>query len=54
MAGASAQARYRRLRSEYRQERLFARLVVAGVAGCMTAGVFDWLYGMGWPSPSCS
>jgi hypothetical protein len=46
VAGASAHARYRRLRSEYRQERVFARLVAAGVAGSMTAGVFDWLPGM--------
>ncbi|MDN3353880.1 nuclease-related domain-containing protein [Actinomadura sp. DC4] len=46
MAGASAQARYRRLRAEYRQERVLARLVLAGVAGSMTAGVFGWLRGM--------
>jgi Nuclease-related domain len=46
VAGASAQARYRRLWAEYRQERVLARLVLAGVAGSMTAGVFDWLPGM--------
>jgi hypothetical protein len=46
VAGASAQARYRTLRAEYRQERVLARLALAGVAGSMTAGVFDWLPGM--------
>lgn len=42
VAGASAQARYRRLRAQYRQERVLARLALAGVAGSMTAGIFDW------------
>jgi Nuclease-related domain len=46
VAGASAHARYRRLRAEYRQERILARLALAGVAGSMTAGVFDWLPGL--------
>jgi hypothetical protein len=46
VAGASAYARYRRLRAEYRQERALSRLVVAGAAGCMTAGVFDWPQGL--------
>ena len=46
VAGASAHARYRRLRAEYRQERVLARLVLTGVAGSMTAGVFDWLTGL--------
>ncbi|WP_285578261.1 nuclease-related domain-containing protein [Actinoallomurus iriomotensis] len=46
VAGASAHARYRRLRAEYRQERVLARIVLAGVAGAMTAGVFDWLTGL--------
>jgi hypothetical protein len=46
VAGASAQARYRSLRAQYRQERVLARLVLAGVAGSMTAGLFDWLPGM--------
>lgn len=42
MAGASAQARYRAMRAVYRQERLVARLALAGVAGSMTAGLFTW------------
>lgn len=46
VAGASAQARYRTLRAEYRQERVLARLALAGVAGSMTAGLFDWLPGI--------
>lgn len=46
MAGASAHARYRRLRAQYRQERVLARLVLAGVAGSMTAGLFDWPRGL--------
>jgi len=46
VAGASAYARYRRLRAEYRQERTLARLALAGVAGAMTAGGFDWLPGL--------
>jgi len=46
VAGASAQARYRRLRAQYRQERVLARLALAGVAGSMTAGVFDWVPGL--------
>lgn len=46
VAGASAYARYRRLRAEYRRERVLARLAVAGAAGCMTAGVFDWPQGL--------
>jgi Nuclease-related domain len=45
MAGASAQARYRTLRAERRQERAVARLVLSGVAGSMTAGLFGWLPG---------
>lgn len=45
VAGASAYARYRRLRTEYRQERVLARLAVAGAAGSMTAGLFDWPQG---------
>lgn len=47
MAGASASARYRAMRAERRQERAVARLVLAGVAGCMSAGVFGWLPGLG-------
>jgi hypothetical protein len=31
------------MRAEHRQERVAARLAVAGVAGSMTAGLFDWL-----------
>jgi hypothetical protein len=46
VAGASAYARYRRLRTEYRQERVLARLAVAGAAGFMTAGLFDWPQGI--------
>ncbi|MGH3376802.1 MAG: nuclease-related domain-containing protein [Actinoallomurus sp.] len=46
MAGASAYARYRRLRTEYRQERVLARLAVAGAVGSMTAGLFDWPQGV--------
>src|SRR3954453_11252543 len=46
MAGASAQARYRSLRAEQRQERAVARLVISGVAGSMTAGLFGWLPGL--------
>ena len=46
VAGASAYARYRRLRTEYRQERVLARLAVAGAAGSMTAGLFDWPQGI--------
>jgi hypothetical protein len=46
VAGASAYARYRRLRTEYRQERVLARLAVAGAAGSMTAGIFDWPQGL--------
>lgn len=46
VAGASAQARYRAMRAEHRQERVAARLALAGVAGSMTAGLFDWLPGM--------
>jgi hypothetical protein len=46
VAGASAYARYRRLRTEYRQERVLTRLAVAGAAGLMTAGLFDWPQGM--------
>jgi Nuclease-related domain len=46
VAGASAYARYRRLRAEYRQERILARLVVAGAAGCMTAGLCGWPQGV--------
>lgn len=46
VAGASAHARYRRLRARHRQERALARLVVAGVAGSMTAGLSDWPHGI--------
>src|SRR5690349_25001206 len=46
MAGASAQARYRALRAERRQERAVARLVISGVAGSMTAGLFGWPAGL--------
>ncbi len=46
MAGASAQARYRRLRAEYRHARILARLALAGFAGAMTAGIFDWPQGL--------
>ncbi|GAA4620561.1 hypothetical protein GCM10023196_005040 [Actinoallomurus vinaceus] len=46
MAGASAQARYRALRAEQRQERAVARLVISGVAGSMAAGLFGWLPGL--------
>jgi hypothetical protein len=46
VAGASAYARYRRLRAEYRQDRTLARLALAGVVGSMTAGVLDWLPGV--------
>jgi hypothetical protein len=46
VAGASAHARYRRLRAEYRQERVLARLVLAGLVGSMTAGLVDWLPGL--------
>jgi hypothetical protein len=46
MAGASAYARYRAMRAEHRQERIAARLLLAGVAGSMTAGLFDWLPGL--------
>jgi hypothetical protein len=46
MAGASAQARYRSLRAEQRQERAVARLVISGVAGSMAAGLFGWLPGL--------
>lgn len=46
MAGASAQARYRALRAERRQERAVARLVISGVAGSMTAGLFGWVPGL--------
>lgn len=46
MAGASAQARYRALRAERRQERAVARLVVSVVAGSMTAGLFGWPPGL--------
>jgi hypothetical protein len=45
VAGASAYARYRRLRAEHRQERILARLAVAGAAGCMTAGLSGWPQG---------
>lgn len=44
-AGASARARYRRLRAEHRQERALARLVLAGLTGCMAAGLFGWRAG---------
>ena len=46
VAGASAYARYRRLRAEHRQERVLAHLAVAGTAGSMTAGLFDWPQGL--------
>jgi hypothetical protein len=46
VAGASAHARYRIMRAEHRQERVVARLALAGVAGLMAAGLFDWLPGM--------
>lgn len=46
VAGASAYARYRRLRAEHRQERILARLAVAGAAGCMTAGLSGWRQGV--------
>jgi Nuclease-related domain len=46
VAGASAHARYRSLRAEYRQERVLARLALAGAMGFMTAGLFDWLPGL--------
>lgn len=46
VAGASAQARYRGMRAEHRQERVVARLALAGAAGFMTAGLFDWLPGL--------
>lgn len=38
-AGASAWARYRALAGEYRQERIAVRLVLAGAAGVMAAGL---------------
>jgi hypothetical protein len=34
------------MRAEHRQERVVARLALAGVAGSMTAGLFDWLPGL--------
>lgn len=46
VAGASAYARYRRLRTEYRQERVLARFAVAGAAGFMAAGLLDWPQGL--------
>lgn len=46
VAGASAYARYRRLRAEHRQQRVLAHLAVAGAAGSMTAGLFDWPQGL--------
>jgi hypothetical protein len=46
VAGASAHARYRRLRAQYRQERVLARLAVAGAAGAMTTGLFGWPAGL--------
>lgn len=46
VAGASAYARYRRLRTEYRQERVLARFSVAGATGFMVAGIFDWPQGL--------
>ena len=46
VAGASAQARYRTMRAEHRQERVVARLALAGVVGSMTAGLSDWLPGL--------
>lgn len=46
VAGASAQARYRAMRAEQRHERALARLVFAGVVGCMTAGLLGWPAGL--------
>lgn len=46
VAGASAHARYRRLRAEHRQERVLTRLAAAGAAGAMTAGLFGWPQGL--------
>jgi hypothetical protein len=46
LAGASAQARYRAMRAVHRQERIVARFTLAGAAGSMTAGLFDWLPGL--------
>jgi hypothetical protein len=46
VAGASAQARYRSLRAEYRQERVLARLALAAIVAAMTAGLSDWPIGL--------
>lgn len=46
VAGASAQARYRAMRAGRRHERAAVRLVLAGVLGCMTAGLFGWPAGL--------
>jgi hypothetical protein len=46
VAGASAYARYRRLRAEYRQERVLARFALAVVAGAMAAGVSGLVPGL--------
>lgn len=45
VAGASAQARYRSMRAEHRPERVVARLALAGVVGCMAAGLTGWVPG---------